>query len=173
MEGRRIRLGDVIDDYCTRCGLIMNHGVVGMVGDEVRKVRCNTCITEHVYKHARLPKRKRDQTAKLFDEVLKGLGRKTDTEAAAEAAAGAAAEAEAGGAAGEAGGADADERAAAGETDEAGANGRETEAAPEPQAAPPPPEEREREGVEAHRRKLYTIRRHTGGKPPGTGTPNR
>jgi len=42
MEGRRIRLGDVIDDYCTRCGLLMNHGVVGMIGDDVRKVRCNT-----------------------------------------------------------------------------------------------------------------------------------
>src|SRR5436309_1148855 len=85
MERRRIRLGDVIDDYCTRCGLIMNHGVVSMVADEVRKVRCNTCMTEHVYKHARLPKRKRDQTAKLFDEVLKGLGRKTDAEVAAGA----------------------------------------------------------------------------------------
>ncbi len=80
MESRRIRLGDVIDDYCTRCGLLMNHGVVGMIGDEVRKVRCNTCMYEHVYKHARLPKRKRDATKKLFNEVLRGLGREESTE---------------------------------------------------------------------------------------------
>jgi len=44
METRRVRLGDVLDDYCSRCRLIMNHGVVGMVGDEVKKVRCNTCM---------------------------------------------------------------------------------------------------------------------------------
>ena|SRR5262245_211579 len=160
MDGRRIRLGDVIDDYCTRCGLIMNHGVVGMVEDEVRKVRCNTCMSEHLYKHARLPKRKRDQTAKLFDEVLRGLGRKTGEEDAAGAADGDedAAQVADDGAPGSA-------PAAAGDDDAAAAAG------PEPGAAPPaePP----REGVEAHRRKLYTIRRHTGGKPPGTGTPQR
>jgi hypothetical protein len=161
MDGRRIRLGDVIDDYCTRCGLIMNHGVVGMVGDDVRKVRCNTCITEHVYKHARLPKRKRDQTAKLFDEVLKGLGRKTDSEAAAEAAAGATEDAAA------------EERSDPEDETEAGATVAAPVAAAVPPAEPAPAAEPEREGVEAHRRKLYTIRRHTGGKPPGTGTPHR
>jgi hypothetical protein len=162
---RRTRLGDVIDDYCTRCGLIMNHGVVGMVGDEVRMVRCNTCMSEHVYKHARLPKRKRDQTAKLFDEVLRGLGRKDAGEPAAPDAT---PEEEA-------------PAAATAEADAAGRNGA-TEgpetAAPEPAASgttasAPAPDDREREGVEAHRRKLYTIRRHSGGRPPGTGTPHR
>ena len=73
MEPRRIRLGDVIDDYCSRCRLIMNHGVVGMVGDEVRKVRCNTCLSEHVYRHGELPTRRKREAGKLFDEVLKGL----------------------------------------------------------------------------------------------------
>jgi hypothetical protein len=124
-------------------------------------VRCNTCITEHVYKHARLPKRKRDQTAKLFDEVLKGLGRKTDTEAAAEAAAGATEDAAA------------EERSEPEDETEAGATVAAPVAAAVPPAEPAPAAEPEREGVEAHRRKLYTIRRHTGGKPPGTGTPHR
>lgn len=78
METRRVRLGAVIDDYCPRCRLMMNHGVVGMVGDEVRKVRCNTCITEHVYKHGQLPKRRRTETDRLFKEVLKGMGRDAD-----------------------------------------------------------------------------------------------
>ena len=161
MESRRIRLGDVIDDYCTRCGLLMNHGVVGMIGDEVRKVRCNTCLTEHVYKHARLPKRKRNATAKLFNEVLRGLGREEtpiDDAAAGSAAAGSAPTASA---AGSADGSEADSEArSAADSDE-----------PAPPAEPERPPERE--GVEAHRRKLFTIRRHSGGKPPVTSKPRR
>ncbi|HXH27409.1 MAG TPA: hypothetical protein VNL37_00075 [Candidatus Polarisedimenticolia bacterium] len=109
MEDRRIRLGDVIDDYCPRCRLIMNHGVVGMVGEEVRKVRCNTCLSEHLFRHGRLPARRQAEKKKLFEEVLKGMPQ-----------------------------------------------------APEEPAEPPPP---------AHpQRKLYTIRRHTGGKGPGDGS---
>jgi hypothetical protein len=73
MEQRRIRLGDVIDDYCPRCRLIMNHGVVGMVGDEVKKVRCNTCLSEHQFRHGRLPASRRSAGRKLFEEVLKGM----------------------------------------------------------------------------------------------------
>jgi hypothetical protein len=167
MESRRIRLGDVIDDYCTRCGLLMNHGVVGMIGDEVRKVRCNTCLTEHVYKHARLPKRKRNATAKLFNEVLRGLGREEtpiDDAAGDSAAAGSAPAA-----------------SAAGSPDGSEADSEARSAAGSDEPAPPAEPERppEREGVEAHRRKLFTIRRHSGGKPPvtgkppGTGTPRR
>ena len=164
MERRRIRLGDVIDDYCTRCGLLMNHGVVSMIGDDVRKVRCNTCLTEHVYKHARLPKRKRNATAKLFNEVLRGLGREEspiedstgDSGRAGSAATGSAPAASA---AGSATGSEADSEArSAADSDE-----------PAPPAEPERPPERE--GVEAHRRKLYTIRRHSGGKPPVTGRP--
>jgi len=60
----------------------MNHGVVGMVGEEVRKVRCNTCLSEHVYRHGRLPARRRNATDKLFEEVLKGI--KPDTAPAVE-----------------------------------------------------------------------------------------
>ena len=73
MEQRRVRLGDVIDDYCSRCRLIMNHGVVGMVGDEVKKVRCNTCLSEHQFRHGKLPARKKKETERLFQEVLKGI----------------------------------------------------------------------------------------------------
>jgi hypothetical protein len=175
MESRRIRLGDVIDDYCTRCGLLMNHGVVGMIGDEVRKVRCNTCLTEHVYKHARLPKRKRNATAKLFNEVLRGLGREEtpiDDAAGDSATAGSAAPGSAPGASA---------ASAAGSVDGSEADPEARSAADSDEPAPPAEPERppEREGVEAHRRKLFTIRRHSGGKPPvtgkppGTGTPRR
>ena len=175
MERRRTRLGDVIDDYCTRCGLLMNHGVVGMVGDEVRKVRCNTCMSEHVYKHARLPKRKREANAKLFNEVLRGLGREPGE--ATPDAAGAPASGSAAGARSAANDGDGDgpmerdaegaERNAASET--AGEESSGDSGAPAPPAEPERPPERE--GVEAHRRKLFTIRRHSGGKPPTTGKP--
>lgn len=83
---RRARLGDVIDDYCTRCRMIMNHGIVGMVGDEVAKVRCNTCQSEHAYKHGRLPKRRRGETDRLFAEVLRGIRGEPDPAEAAAAA---------------------------------------------------------------------------------------
>jgi hypothetical protein len=72
-DQRSVRLGDVVDDYCSRCRLLMNHGVVGMVGVEIRKVRCNTCLSEHVFRHGKLPARRRNATDKLFAEVLKGI----------------------------------------------------------------------------------------------------
>ena len=70
MPDRDPRLGDVVDDYCTRCRLVMNHGVVGLVGSEIKRVRCNTCMTEHAFRHGRLPRPRKDQVKQLFDEVL-------------------------------------------------------------------------------------------------------
>ena len=64
------RLGDVIDDYCSRCSLIMNHAVLGLVEDEVKRVRCNTCMHEHAYRRARVPRKKKDSVQDLFDQVL-------------------------------------------------------------------------------------------------------
>lgn len=81
METRRVRLGDVVDDYCPRCRLIMNHGVVGMIGDEVKKVRCNTCLSEHQYRHGQLPASRRKARGKLFEEVLKGITGTAETPA--------------------------------------------------------------------------------------------
>jgi hypothetical protein len=82
MESRRVRLGDVVDDYCPKCRLIMNHGVVGMIGDDVKKVRCNTCMSEHQFRHGQLPAARRRAQNKLFEEVLKGLGGAAETPAA-------------------------------------------------------------------------------------------
>ena len=44
-----LKLGDTIDDYCSRCQLLMDHYVVSLVDAEVRKVRCQTCNNEHNY----------------------------------------------------------------------------------------------------------------------------
>ena len=74
MSARPPRLGDTIDDYCSRCRLLLNHAVVGMVGEEIRKVRCLTCHTEHSYRHGKSGKKKSDVST-LFDAVLRGMPR--------------------------------------------------------------------------------------------------
>lgn len=43
------RLGDDIDDYCSRCQRTTDHSVVVMAEDEVQRVRCRTCDFEHKY----------------------------------------------------------------------------------------------------------------------------
>jgi len=55
MQQRRVRLGDVLDDYCPRERRITNHAVVAMIEDDVKQTRCTTCDAEHEYKHAKVP----------------------------------------------------------------------------------------------------------------------
>src|SRR5688500_11056995 len=74
MEQRRLRLGDILDDYCPRERRVTNHAVVAMIEDEVKQTRCTTCDAEHVYKGARVPKRRKKETpAALYKEVLAGM----------------------------------------------------------------------------------------------------
>lgn len=47
------RLGDDIDDYCSRCKRTTDHSVVTMSGEEVQKTRCRTCANEHSYRKNR------------------------------------------------------------------------------------------------------------------------
>jgi hypothetical protein len=74
---RPIRLGDVIDDYCPRCRLLLNHDVASLTGAEVAKVTCRTCHNSHDYRHAQVPPKrttkKAVETRKLFDQVLSGM----------------------------------------------------------------------------------------------------
>jgi hypothetical protein len=65
------RLGDVIDDYCPRCKLLLNHAVASMVDVTVVKVVCQTCHSEHPFKNATVPPKKRSgPKAALMAEVL-------------------------------------------------------------------------------------------------------
>src|SRR5688572_27791635 len=74
MEQRRLRLGDILDDYCPRERRVTNHAVVAMIEENVRQTRCTTCDTEHAYKGARVPKRRKKETpAALYKEVLAGM----------------------------------------------------------------------------------------------------
>ena len=74
MQQRRLRLGDILDDYCPRERRVTNHAVVAMVEEDVKQTRCTTCDTEHVYKGGKTPRRKKaDATGKLYKQVLAGL----------------------------------------------------------------------------------------------------
>ena len=73
MQQRRLRLGDVLDDYCPRERRITNHAVVAMIDDTVKQTRCTTCDAEHEYKEARVPAARRRKTgtpaAQLVDSA--------------------------------------------------------------------------------------------------------
>ena len=72
MSNNELRLGDTIDDYCSRCQLLMDHYVVSLVETEVRKVRCQTCGNEHNYRHGKGGKKK-ETVKSLYDQVTAGL----------------------------------------------------------------------------------------------------
>jgi hypothetical protein len=77
VSDRQLRLGDVLDDYCPRCRLLLNHDVASIVDDAVSKVTCRTCFNTHDYRHAQLPARRKaarkDDRKTLLDQVLAGL----------------------------------------------------------------------------------------------------
>jgi hypothetical protein len=83
MDQRRLRLGDILDDYCPRERRITNHAVVAMVADDVKQTRCTTCDAEHEYKHAKVPAARRRKTetpaAHLVDAASKIPAETPDT----------------------------------------------------------------------------------------------
>jgi hypothetical protein len=73
MEQRRLRLGDILDDYCPRERRLTNHAVVAMIAEDIKQTRCITCDAEHAYKGGKVPRRKKTETTSaLFKEVLAG-----------------------------------------------------------------------------------------------------
>jgi hypothetical protein len=71
MSENQKRLGDLIDDYCPRCRLLLNHAIASMVEVEVAKVICQTCYTEHPYRHGEGGKKKPpNPRTTLFEQVL-------------------------------------------------------------------------------------------------------
>jgi len=90
MQQRQPRLGDILDDYCPRERRLTNHAVVAMIGEEIRQTRCTTCEAEHEYKHARVPRqrRKSDEPAALYSQVLAGGPKRVSAESSASASEG-------------------------------------------------------------------------------------
>lgn len=68
------RLGDLIDDYCPRCRLLLNHAIASMVDGNVVKVICQTCFSEHPYRRGEGGKKKlSNPRATLFDQVMANI----------------------------------------------------------------------------------------------------
>lgn len=64
-----MRLGDDVDDYCSRCKRTTDHSVVAMSGEEVQKVRCRTCSYEHKYRQNKSGKKELSKE-EAFQKVL-------------------------------------------------------------------------------------------------------
>jgi hypothetical protein len=61
-----MRLGDDIDDHCSRCKRTTDHSIVSMMGEEVLRTRCRTCNSEHKFRQNK--SRTKEMTAKeAFD----------------------------------------------------------------------------------------------------------
>jgi hypothetical protein len=77
MPDRAPRLGDVIDDYCPRCRLLLNHDVTSLFDGQVAKVTCRTCHNTHDYRHAQVPPKRKSQKKEdkqsLMEQVLATL----------------------------------------------------------------------------------------------------
>jgi hypothetical protein len=74
MQQRRLRPGDVLDDYCPRERRITDHAVVAMIEDNIKQTRCVVCDAEHEYKQGRIPAQRRKKASSgLFGQVLEGL----------------------------------------------------------------------------------------------------
>ena len=87
MEQRPLRLGDIVDDYCPRERRITNHVIVALIDDRIRQTRCTTCESEHVYKEARVPRRrKKDEAGELVlcENVRFNVGEEADDEGLAK-----------------------------------------------------------------------------------------
>ena len=65
------RLGDIVDDYCSKCALLTNHSVVALVDDVLERVRCRTCYYEHKYRYGKRGTKKKTSNKKsdLFGTV--------------------------------------------------------------------------------------------------------
>lgn len=68
-----VRIGDVTDDYCTRCHRLTNHSVAALVGDAIASATCRTCGFQHEYRGGKAPARAAKSKPSAFDQVLAGI----------------------------------------------------------------------------------------------------
>jgi hypothetical protein len=73
MQQRRLRLGDILDDYCPRERRITNHAVVAMIDEQVKQTRCSTCDADHEYKAAKVPPSRKKRSDAATGALIDGL----------------------------------------------------------------------------------------------------
>jgi len=60
-------VGGNVDSWCGKCKLVLAHTIEAMVGEKPKRVQCNTCSAQHVYKQyepGKAPKKKKASTAR-------------------------------------------------------------------------------------------------------------
>ena len=70
------KIGEVHDDYCTSCHLLLTHDIASVVDGVIVKTTCRTCHNTHDYKQGKLPKRppKKEETKRsLMEQVLRNM----------------------------------------------------------------------------------------------------
>jgi hypothetical protein len=67
------RLGDIVDDHCTRCAMLTNHSIVAVMGAEIARVRCRTCNHEHPYRSGEGGRKRPAGKGSAFEQVLAGI----------------------------------------------------------------------------------------------------
>lgn len=70
------RIGEVEDDYCTSCHLLLSHDIASIVNGQIAKTTCRTCHNTHDYKQGKIPKRpakKVETKQSLMDQVLRSM----------------------------------------------------------------------------------------------------
>jgi len=75
--------GNEIDSYCTKCKMTLNHRIVALVGDTVKRVECLTCRGQHNYRPPPEKKpAKKKRASKASGTTRTGKGRITLAEKA-------------------------------------------------------------------------------------------
>ena len=49
----KIAAGSVVEAYCTKCKLVLDHTIVALKGAKPSRVKCNTCGGDHNYRSAK------------------------------------------------------------------------------------------------------------------------
>jgi len=70
MFNRSFRLGDSLDDYCSRCHGIKTHAIVSLAEAQPHRVRCQDCNSEHDFRHAKGGRPKKDPRKSLVQKLL-------------------------------------------------------------------------------------------------------
>jgi hypothetical protein len=75
---KKPRVSGEIDAYCTKCRLDLNHRIVAMLGETVKRVLCLTCNGEHNYRRPAAEREKEKERKANNRAVHAGTaGRKT------------------------------------------------------------------------------------------------
>ncbi len=47
-----LKVGGEVDAFCTRCKMVLAHTILAVWAEQIKKVRCNTCMGEHSFRTA-------------------------------------------------------------------------------------------------------------------------